>query len=366
MRRRNQDGAEPPEDVDTTPDRPSSGRFAGEIRDAVSGRTFLLIVGVLLLQLGFVLSYVGAFHQPAPHRIPLTVVGPAPAAERMADRLDGLPDEPLRARTGADRSSARQLLTEGATSAVFVLEPAASADRLLLATAGGSAKAEAVERIVGQVQRERQRSLSVRDVVPAQPGDSRGLTGFYLVVGWTVGGYLVASLLGVSRGARPANPTRASIRLAAVVLYAAVSGLGGALVVGPWLGALTGHVVPLWWLGALLVFAAAAVTMAFQALFGVLGIGLTVLLFVVLGNPSAGGAYAPEMLPAFWRAISGALPNGAGTEAVRHIVYFGSHGVAGDVLVIAAYALGGVVVALVGALLRSRRGDGDPSAGAFY
>jgi hypothetical protein len=36
-----------------------------------------------------------------------------------------------------------------------------------------------------------------------QPGDGRGLTGFYLVVGWIVGGYLVAALLGVSGGVPP-------------------------------------------------------------------------------------------------------------------------------------------------------------------
>jgi maltodextrin utilization protein YvdJ len=36
-------------------------RFLAEFRDAVSVRTVLLVVGVLLLQLGFILSYVGAF-----------------------------------------------------------------------------------------------------------------------------------------------------------------------------------------------------------------------------------------------------------------------------------------------------------------
>lgn len=100
-------------------------------------------------------------------------------------------------------------------------------------------------------------------------------------------------------------------------LYAVVSGLGGAIIVGPVLGALTGHLLALWALGALLVFCAAAVTMAFQVLFGVFGIALTLLLFVILGNPSAGGAYSASLLPPFWRAISSAIPNGAAVQAVR-------------------------------------------------
>ena len=67
--------------------------------------------------------------------------------------------------------------------------------------------------------------------------------------------------------------------------------------VGPVLGALTGHLIALWWLGALLVFAVGAVTLAFQTLLGVIGIGITILVFVILGNPSAGGAYQPALLP---------------------------------------------------------------------
>jgi uncharacterized phage infection (PIP) family protein YhgE len=195
----------------------------------------------------------------------------------------------------------------------------------------------------------------VIDAVPAQPGDARGLSGFYLVVGWLVGGYLMAALLGVAKGSRPATTRRAVIRLIAVVPYAILSGLGGALIVGPWLGALTGHVLTLWWIGALLVFCAAAVTMAFQVLLGILGVGVTVVLFVVLGNPSAGGAYPPPLLPPFWRAISSALPNGAGVQAVRKVVYFAGHGIDGNLLIIAIYALGGIAVAILHPVLRSRR-----------
>jgi hypothetical protein len=73
----------------------------------------------------------------------------------------------------------------------------------------------------------------------------------------------------------------------------------------------------LWLLGALLVFAAGAVTLAFQTPFGVIGIGVTILVFVILGSPSAGGAYQPPPLPLFWRDISSALPNGAATDDVR-------------------------------------------------
>jgi hypothetical protein len=141
----------------------------------------------------------------------------------------------------------------------------------------------------------------------------------------------------------------------AVVPYAIVSGFGGALIVDQVLGALTGHFLALWWLGALLVAAAATVTMAFQVLFGVIGIGVTVLVFVILGNPSAGGAFQPPLLPPFWRTIAYALPNGAGTDSVRRIVYFGTNGIVGHLVLISAYAVAGAITALAGSYLHRRR-----------
>jgi uncharacterized phage infection (PIP) family protein YhgE len=80
-----------------------------------------------------------------------------------------------------------------------------------------------------------------------------------------------------------------------------------------------------------------------------------VLLFVILGNPSAGGAYQPALLPPFWRALSGALPNGAGTDAVRRIVYFGGTGITGHLIVIVIYIVAGAVVAAAGSHLSHRR-----------
>jgi hypothetical protein len=68
--------------------------------------------------------------------------------------------------------------------------------------------------------------------------------------------------------------------------YAVLSGLGGAIITGPALGALTGHFVALWATGALIAFGAATATMAFQVLLGVLGIGVAVLLFAVLARGS--------------------------------------------------------------------------------
>lgn len=322
--------------------------WRADLRDAIAPRTFLLVVGVFLVQLAFVASYVGAFHHPEPHDIRLGVVAPtAQSAGQLRDQLDTLPGHPLDPVVVSSRDRAVADLRTADLRAVLVVDANGTVDELVTAGGGGTSLVTAVESVLGQVEQRQGRTLTTTDVVPLQSGDARGLTGFYLTIGWLVGGYLVASLLGVARGARPANVRRAVIRLTSLALYAVASGIGGALIVGPWLGALTGHFWALAGLGTLLVLSAGAVTMALQGLFGTLGIGLTVLLFVVLGNPSAGGAYQSELLPSFWRTIGGALPNGAGTSAVRDIVYFGSHGVAPKIWLTVAYVVVGAVITLL-------------------
>jgi hypothetical protein len=331
--------------------------FVAELVGAFTRRLFLLVVAVLAIQLAFVFSYVGAFHHPVPHRVPVAVVAPEQVSARLVGELNALHGQPLKASAVADETIGQTLLRHESTSGLLVVNPTGRTDALLVAGGGGAALATAVEDVIDQAEAAQHRNVTVTDAVPAQPGDGRGLTGFYLVVGWLIGGYLVAALLAISTRARPATTRRALIRLIVLAPYAILSGFGGAIVVGPVLGALTGHFLAVSALGALLVYCAAAVTMAFQVLAGTLGVGLTLILFVVLGNPSAGGAYQAPLLPGFWRAISGVLPNGAGVSALRRIVYFGSYGIGDNLAILGLYIAASVIVAVTGTSLHARHAD---------
>ena len=332
-----------------------------ELLPGVTRRAAVLVVGVLLLQLGFVLSYVGAFHSPVPRDVPLAVVAPAGApagtADSLVDQLDGLAGSPVDATAYDTENAARQALADRDVDGVF-LPGTGTADTLLVAGAEGGAVSSALEQVLTQVEGAQSRTLTTTDAIPAGDGDARGLSAFYLAVGWVVGGYLVASIIGISAGSRPLTRGRGATRLAALAVYSLVSGLGGALIAGPVLGALDGgHTLALTLFGALLVFGVGALTMALQVWTGLVGIGLAIVLFVILGNPSAGGAYPAPLLPPFWAAIGPWLPPGAGTDAVRGIVYFGGSGVAQACWVMAAYAVVGVVATLVGS---GRRTAAEP------
>ncbi|MCX4746778.1 DUF3533 domain-containing protein [Kitasatospora sp. NBC_01287] len=330
--------------------------FINEVKDAVTGRAALLVIAVLALQLGFVVSYVGALHQPEPHRLSIGVVAPAPAQQQLVTALGQVPGDAVRSAPVADQDAAVGQIRDQRLYATLVVDPGGTQDTLLIAGARGKAAAAAALTIVTGVEQTQGRTVRTQDVAPLAPGDANGLSAFYLVVGWCVGGYLVAAILGISAGSRPANWNRALIRIAVLALYSIAAGLGGVLIAGPILNALPGSVVGLWGVGALVVFAVGTVTMALECLFDVVGIGLAVLLFVVLGNPSAGGVFPPPLLPTFWRAIGAWLPNGAGTGAARSIAYLGATRLAMPLLVLAVWSVIGVAVSLAAVHSRSRGG----------
>ncbi|MEU2243531.1 DUF3533 domain-containing protein [Streptomyces sp. NPDC018338] len=332
-----------------------------ELKSAVTPRAALLVVGVFALQLLFITSYVGALHHPKPRDVPFGVVAPPQVSARLVGQLEKLPGAPIDPRTVTDEAEARKQILNRDIDGALVVDPTGRTDTLLVASGGGTVLSSALEAIFTKVEATQQRTVRTVDVAPASAEDFDGLSAFYLVVGWCVGGYICAAILAISAGSRPANRERAIIRLGVLALYAVLGGLGGAIIVGPILGALPGSIAALWGLGTLVVFAVGAATLALQSVFGIVGIGLAILLIVVAGNPSAGGAFPLPMLPPFWEAIGPWLPPGAGTWAARSIAYFKGNDMTASMLVLSAWAVVGSVVTLVMSSLK-RKPDAEPIA----
>lgn len=99
---------------------------------------------------------------------------------------------------------------------------------------------------------------------------------------------------------------------------------------------------------------------AFLLVCGVGLLQLAFIVFVIVGNPSAGGAYGWPLLPTFWAAVGPWLPPGAATDAIRGAVYFGNAGITRDLLVLGGYALAGLVVSYLVLMLAGRRPGGLP------
>jgi hypothetical protein len=261
----------------------------------------------------------------------------------------------LSAHAATSEGSALAKLRRNDTSGIFTVSTTGTVDTLTVASAGGTSISTALQTIFQQVDASQHRTITVKDAVPVQSGDGRGLTGFYMVTGWLVGGYLLAAVLGILLGTTLTGARQALTRIGIFVPYAILAGIGGAFIVDQWLGAITGHFWAIAAIGALVVLTGAMVTVALQSFLGIVGIGISIILFVVLGNPSAGGAYQQPLLPTFWRTISQAIPNGAATTALRNIVYFDGNHIAAGILLMAAYSAVGIALIILSAILRSRR-----------
>jgi hypothetical protein len=315
-------------------------------------RAGALLLGVLLIGTAFIASYVGALHEPQPRDIPVGVVSADTNARALLGQL-GQRSNRLRTTVFATAQDADRALADRRVYAVLATDPASHGLRLTVSSGAAPGIADLVTQTVGAATSAAHLPLAVRDAHPTSASDPRGLTPFYLVVGWLLGGYLAATALAVVLGTVPRGPVPLGARLAAFAAFAVLSGLAGALLTGPGYGIWPAHLAALWLTGSLVVFAAAAVTAALESWIGLLGTGIAMLLFFVLGNPGSGGVYPPELMPAFFRGMHDWLPTGMAVELVRAVEYFGGAGTAWPLVGLVLWTVGGLAV-LQGAMLAYR------------
>ena len=300
------------------------------------------LVAALVLTLLFAFSYVGALHDPRPHRMPIAVLDPRSAAVVEASNGMFVP------RTYHSLGEIRSALHRRDVLAALV------PPRLLIASAGGYAATQYTAAAFTHAQP----NLRVVDVAPLPAGDSRGLTLFYLTVALIFGGYFAATVVTTLVGPRSRSHRGAALRVGALLVFSLLAGFLTAVVVGPLIGAVSGHVVQVGAVGSLIVFAAAMATCALQTLLGPAGTLVALILFVLLGNPSA-GLYPGSYVPGFWRAIGPWLPGSAGLSALRGSVYFDGAAIGGPLALLGVYAVVGATITIA---LGWRRGMRAPEA----
>jgi uncharacterized phage infection (PIP) family protein YhgE len=304
----------------------------------------VVLVAALLLMLAFAGSYVGAFHKPTPHSVPIAVVSAdVQTAAGTARRLNALPGTPLDARVVATRAAGLRDLRERDVYGVYAIDD----NTLDVAPAAGRTTATAIEVVLDRALAQQDRpAVTVRDVAPLPADDPNGLAVFYVVIAWVFGGYLGATLLGLVRETRSRSRELALERLGALAAYSIIGAGLSILLLNAAFGVLGGSWLALWGAGALIIFSAGAATAGLQAALGMIGTGIAIVLFVIIGNAASGGPYARALLPGFWSTLGGLLPPGAGVDLSRNILYFDGHRTLGPILVLVAWALFGAAIAL--------------------
>jgi hypothetical protein len=184
---------------------------------------------------------------------------------------------------------------------------------------------------------------AVSDVVPLSAGDPRGLVLPSALLPMTICGVIMASVIGLVLGFRPAWR-----QIMALIVVSAAAGLGAYLIAQGFLGALPHEAVATWAALSLIVLAIGATTAGLIALIGAAGLGLGILLMIFIGNPFSGVTSAPELLPAPVGAIGQWLPPGAGASLLRSTAYFGGHGAVGHLTVLLVWIAAGLAAIVAG------------------
>src|SRR5436305_1320541 len=299
----------------------------------------LVLLPALVLMLAFAFFYVGAFHDPTPHEVPVAVVGP-PA---VSAELNRLPGDPLDARQASSRVAALSQIDDRKVYGAYE----AATNRLFVASAADRATAVALELTFNRVAAAQHRpAVRVTDVKPLSPKDPNGTAAFYAVIAWVFGGYIAATLIGLIGSPRSSSRRRAAARIEALAGFGIVAGILSVVILRASFDVFSGHVVALCAVAALTIFASGAATAGIQAAAGPAGTGLVILVFVILGNSASGGPCARPLLPGLWRTIGGVLPPGASVDLARSALFFGGARIAGPILVLVAWAGLGTALAL--------------------
>jgi hypothetical protein len=294
----------------------------------------IVLFPALVLMLAFAFSYVGAFHDPTPHNVPVAVVGPA----AVTSQLDALPGDPLDARQGSSQADALSQIDDREVYGAYD----ATTNRLFVASAANRATAIALEATFNRVAAAQGRpAVHVTDVKPLPPKDPNGTAAFYAVIAWVFGGYIGSTLIGLLGSPRSRSRQRATARIGAFAGFGIVAGILTVVMLRACFDVFSGHVVALCAIAALTIFASGAATGGIQAAAGPAGTGLVILVFVILGNAASGGPFARPLLPGLWRTVGGVLPPGASVDLARSALFFDGARIAGPILVLVGWtALG--------------------------
>ncbi|HEY4948570.1 MAG TPA: hypothetical protein VII19_11775, partial [Acidimicrobiales bacterium] len=97
---------------------------------------------------GFIASYVGAFHRPVPHRLPLAVVAPPDGSGKVVAELNAIPGRPLHASAAPSMEAGTSELLRRNVYGVLFVDIRATSHRLIEASASGVSTATAMTEVM--------------------------------------------------------------------------------------------------------------------------------------------------------------------------------------------------------------------------
>jgi hypothetical protein len=283
--------------------------------------------------------------------LPIGVVGPAAVTSQLEDALDEKSPGTFAFTEADDRAAAVELIESRAVYGAIVL---GDSPEILTASAGSPVVSQLLGSLAPALQGQLTAAalaqgiplaspivVAVTDVVPLASTDPRGAgltsASFPLVLGGMLGGIAISiAVVGVWR------------RVTAVLVYAAVAGLGLAGIMQGWFGALQGDYLVNASAIALALLSISGVIVGFVSLLGRPGIAVGPIVYLLIANPISAAAQPMEFLAQPWGAVGQWFPPGAAATLLRDLSYFPSANTVFPWLVLGGWAAAGLLVAVAG------------------
>ncbi len=285
------------------------------------------LVVVAVMQCLFAINYTTADRNPVASNLPFGVVGSsalvAQVQRHMSLKTIQYPNEAAVHEAFDQAKIYGALVAASKTDTLLINESASEyAPYPLLTNFAAAAMAQKAP-------------LKVQTSNKPPSGDSGGVIPSIVLIALLISGYVASTALmsvtGTATGPR---------RVAGLVVFSLVAGLVLDLISGAFAWGWPIHQFwPVWAIMALVILTAALVASVLEKLLGALGTFLTIMVMILFGNPSSGGAVGVPFLPSFWRNLGPFLPPRNGLTAVHNTMYFNGHGMTQAVVILGVYAV---------------------------
>ncbi|WP_125609538.1 hypothetical protein [Specibacter cremeus] len=286
------------------------------------------------------LAYLGAFHQPVPHHLPVAIVGSSAQGKVFAQTLKDGAGDALDVRTVPDAGAAKALVASRGLAAAYA--PGAGSATLYVSSASSETTANVAQKVFMPIAFGQHLPLQVVDVVPAGTHDSTGQGLFFLLVALSIGGYASAIPLAGVMG-RFRLGARFGLAAAAGAVVAAI----GTVVAGPIYGVIAANTWGVWLFCWLYVTAIVLLGMGLHPLLRHWTTPALTLLFVALNFTSSGGIFSPDLQPGLFGGLNAFWNGAAWLHGVQTITYFQGQGFGFDVLKLALWLVPGVLLVVL-------------------
>jgi hypothetical protein len=330
----------------------------GATRQAAARRAPAELIRPLVAGLVVLIALLGivgtAVRGLKPHDIPVGVVGPSAAIERLSTAFGSAAPGVFAFTAYGSEDSARAALDSRSVDAVLVLTP--PAPRLIVAGAAGDGVTGVITGAFTDAFKAQGVTVAVETAHPFASGDPHGLILFFVVLAVVVSSFISQAVAVLGRSSSPLLA-----RLAVLALFSALAALA-AMGTAAWLA--DGYGSGFWTATGLVALAAAAVgavVAGLGRLLGVAGVGVAGLVVILLNLVTSGGPAGSQLLPDFYRWLAPWMPAGQLYTGLTGALYFDGAALQRPVLVLGAWLLGGLVLMLLGELV-GRRSGAEPAA----